>query len=840
MTSTGTDDTAPLITLYPYTEIFYEDDISIPIVSPLSTVIDVDDEFYLIQSLVVILTDTIDNGFESISVQNLSTVFTSEYVTETLTLTITGPGTSENYTDILRSIVYMNAKPEPTTRVRRFFITAHDTVQANDNVIQSLSVVNTNDVPIITLAREQVVFIENSIPIVLDGSIVLSDEDTDGAIQNATVQLFAVDANEVLSFPAGTGNIIAICNSSLEIGADLPIETVQQILRVVTYTHLSDNPTAGSRTIRFTIIDDRNAATSVDFTVVVQAVNDKPVVTLSTNLLGYPENSSPLLVGDIITLSDVDSTNFTRIVFRISNIPAPPVEQLPEDDLEFDGTPNLVLTKEIVYKNDKFTITFLLENNRPLNDYQSVVSTVRYANTFEQDFLDIAGDRMIAITVFDLEGAASEQVQLFIEVTVVNDPPLLNIGNGLGANWTFYFTEFNSSSMDEPSNEVHIVRQPFVEIYDEENDPVSSLTIRLTVSNGELDPNEFLFIRSADLPLFDNTTDIQFYSTGDYMVFYGVAHNRNYSDILKGIYYTNDEDEPSLYPLGNRFILITITDTRGASGSVYSIINTIPINDNKPVVFIRLHPGQTEILARTVREIAAFDKLNLTVSITIRIPFSKSRLTPGDTIEIKFEDEMVQKNLFHRRQLETLLHFNHEVYNELPKYSYWTDAKTLTIIFPRIDDHFLPKITEIQKFNLSIIFKDCSLPYDKCTNLCAKKTPLACAKGEKTIVPIFLNPKLNFVPLRPNPPVFSPTFLSSILVAIVGTVVSLVFVCILKTYSKAKKAFVTKQTKHVNNNQIQPKSDQDKIETLKRKKIKHIKSNPRATPNIFKCNLDEN
>ena len=836
ITSTGTDDTRPLITLPSYTEIFYEDDTSIPIVSPLATIIDVNDRFYLIQSLEVILTDTRDNGFESISVQNLSSIFTSAYDTGTLTLTITGPGTSENYTSILRNIVYMNTKPEPTTRERLFFITAHDTVQASNLVIQSLSVVNTNDVPIITLAREQVVFIENSIAVVLDGSITLSDEDTDSAIQNATIQLLAVDTSEVISFPVVTGNIIAINNSYLVIGTDLSTETVQQILRVVTYTHLSDDPTAGSRTIRFTITDERDAVTSVDFTVIVEPVNDKPVVTLSRTLLNYPEDSSPVLIGDIITLSDVDSTNFTRIVFRITDIPN---VYFPGDELVFDGTPNLLLTKTTDFFNNMYILIFRLENNRPISDYQSVVNTVRYTNTIEQDFLEVAGDRMITITVYDLEGAASEPVLLLIEVTVVNDPPLLDIGNGLGANWTFDFTEFNSSSMDDPANEVHIVLQPFLDIYDEENDAIISLTVRLTVSNGELDPNEFLFIRSIDLPLFDNTTNIQFYSTGDYMAFYGVAPNLNYTDILRGIYYTNDEDEPGLFPLGNRFILITITDARGAASSVYSIINTIPVNDNKPVVYIRLHPGQTEILERTRREIPAFDKLNLTISITIRIPFSESRLKPCDTIDIKFEDEMDQINLSHRRQLETLLHFNHEVYNELPKYSYWADAKTLTIIFPRIDDSFIPKITEIQKFNLSIIFKDCSLPYDKCTNLCAKKSPLACAKGENKIVPIFFNPKLNFVPLHPNPPVFSSTFLWSILVAIVGTVVFFVFVCI-KTYFKARKSTITEQTKNINIKQIQPKSDPEKIPTQTRKKLNQIKSNPRATPNILKCNLDEN
>ena len=833
ITSTGTDDTPPLITLPSYTDTFFEDDDYIPIVSPLSTVIDVNDGLYLIQSLVVVLTDSRDNGFESISVANLSNEFTSVYETTTLTLSITGPGTSESYTDILRSIVYRNADPEPTTRERRFFITAHDTIQASDTVIQVLSVVNINDLPIITLSRTQAEFTEDDIPLVLDGNLVLSDEDDDGAIQNASVQLFAVDTNEVLSFPNDTNNIAAVNTTYLEIGANLPIETVQQIFRVVTYTHLSGNPTVGSRTVRFTVTDDRNGVTTVNFTVTVQAVNDKPVVTLSQTMLSYPEDSSPVLIGDVITLSDVDSTNFTNITFRISGIP---LGHFPKDELVFDGTPNLLLTKINDFSNNEFTLLFRLENNQPISDYQSVVSTVRYTNTIEQDFLEIAGDRTITIIVSDLEGKDSQPVQLFIQVTAVNDPPLLDIGNGLGGNWTFDFTEFNSSSMDDPSNEEHIVLQPFVQIYDEENDLISNLTIRLTVSNGDLDPNEFIFIRSPDLPLFDNSTDIQFYCTGQYMAFYGIASYQNYSDILKSIYYTNDENEPSLYPLGDRFIFITITDILGASSSVYSIINTIPINDNKPVVIIRLHPGQTEILTRTLREIAAFDKLNLTATITIRIPFSESKLTPGDTVEIKFEDEIVQKSLSHRKQLETLLHFNHEVYNELPKFSYWKNAKTLAIIFPRIDDRFLPQLTDIQKFNLSIIFKDCNLPYDKCTNLCAKKTPLTCAKGENTIVPIFFNPKSNSVPLHPDPIVFSPTFLWGILVAIVGTVVFLVFVSILKTCLKAPAA---KLTKKVNNKQIQPKSDQEKIETLKRKKFKQSK-NPRATPNILECNLDEN
>ena len=840
ITSIGTDDTPPHITLQAYSPIFYEDNFSISIVHPLSTVEDVNDRFYLIQSLEIILTGTPDGLYEWLSLSSVFVGFSVNFDNSTKNLTITGPGTGENYTQILRSVVYRNTKPEPTTGIRRIFITARDTVQESTTEIQSLSVLNINDLPVITLSLTDVTFVENGDALLLDDAIQISDEDLNQFIQNAFIELAPFDSDESITFLNGTQDIQALNNSFLEITTGLSIENVQEIFRSILYIHLSDNPTVGERVVTFTVIDDSNGYVSVELTLNVQAVNDRPVVELSETVFTYQEDSTAVLIGNAISLSDVDSSNFSRIIFVISNIP---FENYFQNELIFDGSPNLVLGKGTTLLNTVFISRYTLTNNRPISDYQSVVYSMRYNNTYPVDFADILGTRTITITAYDSNNLPSLPVSLTVQLTATNDAPLLNIGSGLGLNWTFTFTEYNSSSIDDPSNEEHIVLQPFLEIFDEENDPIANLTATLAVRNGQLDPNEFIFVRSPLQRLFDNTTNIQSYSTGTVMSFYGIASEENYTSILRALLYTNDENEPSLYPLGDRFIMITITDIRGASSTIYAIIDTVPVNDNKPVITLRL---RSTVLSRRRREIPAFNAVNLTVSISNRIPFSYTKLRTGDVIEIRFVDEMIQLNLAHRKQLESLLHFNHEVYNELPKYSYWRDGRTLVIVFPRIDNRYLPKITDIQKFNLSIIFKDCNLPYETCVNLCAKKTPLACAKGETTIIVTFHNPKLG-IDKQNREYLLTRKNLRKFLIAVVVIMTIFVIAKLLFMFRKNKqqidenkqnpdeKIIVDKHGFH-----HAPPSADEQIPSLKGRKNKQKKSNPRATPNILSYTMPEN
>ncbi|KAI6649620.1 hypothetical protein LOD99_6624 [Oopsacas minuta] len=842
ITSIGIDDTAPVITLPAYSPVFYEGNMSIAIVSPLSTIIDVNDQLYLIQSLEIILTDTPDTAqFEWISIENISSIFTVNFDNETRTLNITGPGSSENYTDILRSVVYRNTRSEPTAGDRQLFIVARDTVQASVTRWQTLSVVNVNDLPVITQSRTEDVFIENSNAILLDELIEITDEDPGAFIQYASIQFNAIDIGyEIISVSAGTQNILPANGTLLETTAGLDIGIVQNIFRGISYIHLSDDPTSGARVIQFTVVDDNSAEVSVDFTIDVQAVNDRPVVTLSSTFVTYQENSPPILIGNLITLSDVDNSNFLRMRFEIVDIP---FVNYFQNELLFNGTSNIVLSDGVSLVDEQYTAFFILINNRDISEYQAITNSVRYSNIYDGDFTAIDGNRTLRITVSDLDNFPSLPVELTIQLVATNDPPLLDIGSGLGMNWTFEFTEFNGSSLDNPSNEEHIVLLPFLEIFDEENDTIASLSATLVVANGGLDPNEYVFIRSPELGLFDNSSNIQSYSTGQFLLFYGNGSAKNYTDILRALFYTNDENEPSLFPLGDRFVVITITDVKGASSSVYSIIDTIPINDNKPIVYIRLHPGQSEVLTRTPREIAAFDALNVTAFITSRIPYSNTILTTGDSVEIQFEDDVIQLNLAHWKQLEALLHFNQEVYNELPKYSYWKDPRTLTILFPRIDGHYSPRISDSQKFNLSIIFRDCKLPYKQCVNVCTKKSPLACAKGEIPVIVSSANPKIGNPTLETLNTHF-PAFLKYLLISIFIIGFISMFICILHALLSGKQTIEIQQKdskipKKVFHH-IQPKTDEEQAQSLKERKYQQIKSNPRATPNILNIVLGEN
>ena len=846
ITSLGTDDSRPVVTLGVYNAVFYEGNDSIPIVSSDSTVSDSDDVIYPILGLTVSLSffGFSDLSFESISVSSLPNNFTSNYNPSIFQLTITGPGLSSEYTGILRSIVYRNTIPEPTTGMRQVTIMARDTVAYGASVSQSIFVENVNDLPILTLTRSQLNYIENSPPLVLDDALNLTDMDPNPSIQSAFVSLASIDNDERISF-GGVQNIFAVNNTFLVVNTSQSVEDMRDIFRTVTYQHLSDNPTSGIRVITFSLTDNNNGSISRTFSVIVQPVNDPPVVTLSRNFFTFIEDSPPLLIGDSITLTDADSSNFSRIMFIITDVPN---ENRLHNELIFENNLGILISAQRTVTVNSYSFTYTLEKNASISDFQTVVSSVRYNNTFEGDFATFVGNRTIEILATDSQGAVSQSVRLTIAIEARNDPPILNLGSGLGQNWTFSFTEFNSSSPTNPTNEEHIVLLPIADISDEENNRISKLTIQLAVSNGQLDPNEFIFVRSPLFTLFDNTTfNIKWYTTGTYMEFNGEASALNYTNILRGIFYTNDENEPTLFNLGGRYLRFELSDVLGATSVSFTVIDTIPINDNKPVLLLRLHPADAALLAsileRDTREISTFATLNATAFIEKEFSSELDTLVSGDVVHVVFGSEVETRNLAHQSQINSILHFNWEILNKLPKISYWIDAKTLAILFPRIDDEFKTKLTPLKHSNISIIFKDCSVSEKKCINLCANTEQLTCARGRTGVKIIDTNQEAmgdDDAAIIAFSLWYFAYFFASLLIFAVILKLTLYFCA--NSSDKKRDLSRVKASKNGFKKVAARKTDEEQINSLKNRKYRSQKQkiNPRSTPNIFKYVIGEN
>jgi Bacterial Ig domain len=96
----------------------------------------------------------------------------------------------------------------------------------------------------------------------------------------------------------------------------------QAVLRTVTYSDSSQNPTTAPRTITFTVVDANNITSSITVAsqqvVNLVAVNNPPTLTASAGTNSYTAGTSAILVDGGITATDPDTANMTGATVSIT------------------------------------------------------------------------------------------------------------------------------------------------------------------------------------------------------------------------------------------------------------------------------------------------------------------------------------------------------------------------------------------------------------------------------------------------------------------------------------------------------------------------------------------
>ena len=145
-----------------------------------------------------------------------------------------------------------------------------------------------------------------------------------------------------------------------------------------------------------------------------------------------------------------------------------------------------------------------------------------------------------------------------------------------------------------------------IDIMDEEMHNISSLSIELIATNGNLDPTDSIFLRSPMSLLFlDN------FAAPPTTTLINITLNATvdvYEQALRAIYFDNSEIEPTIFNATGtnltltRVVVIRITDTNfpdsgmdnaelGTTTTEIRIgINIQPINDNRPRILILAEP----------------------------------------------------------------------------------------------------------------------------------------------------------------------------------------------------------------------------------------------------------
>ena len=202
------------------------------------------------------------------------------------------------------------------------------------------------------------------------------------------------------------------------------------LVRGVTYENTSQNPTAGTRTLTFSVTDlGGQTSPPAVATLTIVAVNDAPTLDLdnddSAGNVGtgyettYTENGAGLSIGDVdVVVADVDNTTQQSATIILTDAQA--------GDLLTAGTMPAGIVAS-TYNPTTHTIT--LTGSATLADYQTAIKAISFSNTLDNPS---AADRHVTVQTND--GALdSNLATTIIHVTPVNDQPLIDLNSAATA-----------------------------------------------------------------------------------------------------------------------------------------------------------------------------------------------------------------------------------------------------------------------------------------------------------------------------------------------------------------------------------------------------------------------
>ena len=278
------------------------------------------------------------------------------------------------------------------------------------------------------------------------------------------------------------------------------------------------------------------ASSGTSFTIVIQ--NAPPVVTASHTSANYVENSSPLVIGPSLTLTDEDDIELDGATITITAFVS------GEDVL------SLSTGGGITSSFDPTTGILTLSGTASLSQYQTALRTLSYFNSSDNPS---TASRTVQIVVND--GLDDSNVYIVtLNIQSVNDPPVISAPINLYA-YANLMTVNNAIAIADAD---HLV-----------------LTgAAVSISNN--------FVSTEDALLYADQNGISglYNSSSGLLTLTGVASLTNYRDALRSIQYTNSNSSPSLL---TRRVSFTVSDGVSNSNPFFSFID-FPGANNPPVI----------------------------------------------------------------------------------------------------------------------------------------------------------------------------------------------------------------------------------------------------------------
>jgi len=496
-------------------------------------------------SATVQITANYINGQDILSFTNTANI-TGSFNAATGTMTLTGVDTLAAYQAALRSVKYNNTSTSPSANPRTVTWIVNDGTTNSAGATSTINVISVNTAPTIT-AGATLNYTENQAATAIDTTITVTDPDT-ANMAFATAQITAnyVNGQDVLSF-TNTANITGSFNAAsgtLTLTGSDTVANYVTALRSVKYANTSDNPTTAARTVSWQIDDGdssnhlSNTATS---TINVTAVNDAPTLSVAATL-NYTENDPATAIAPAATVTDPDNTTLTGGTVQIT------ANYVNGQDIL-----SATNTGSITASFNAATGTLTLTGTDTLANYQTVLRSVKYANTSENPS---TAARTVSWIVTDGTTPSSTQTTT-INVTSVNDAPVLTAGG------TLNYTENQAATAIDTT----------VTASDVDNANLASATIQITGN----------YVNGEDVLSFTNTANItgSFNAATGTMTLTGSDTVANYQTALRNVKYTNTSDNPSTLA---RTVSFTANDGSVNSNTATSTINVTAVNDAPTIV----------------------------------------------------------------------------------------------------------------------------------------------------------------------------------------------------------------------------------------------------------------
>jgi len=344
---------------------------------------DVDDT--VLESATVSITSNFQSSEDVLLFTNQNGI-SGTYNPATGVLSLAGSATVAQYQNALASVRYNNTDQSPNTATRQIRFVVNDGQLNSNAYVVNVAVVDVNDPPKIVDGNN------NSLDTL---RITINEDNT---------------LNRCLNVVDPEGDVVVI-NTATNITGNGSALSFSGLC----FSYTPNLNFAGEETLRITVSDQVNVVFDTLVVIItINPVNDPPVLGGNTSALTY--STSPLVIDNSITVSDVDDVSLTSGEVRISsNFVA------TEDVLNFSNQ------NGISGSYNAGTGVLTLTGAATLAQYQAALRSVTYTNT---DGTPTVNTRQVRFVVND--GDANSNVHIrSIVITDVNDPPVIVDNNNL-------------------------------------------------------------------------------------------------------------------------------------------------------------------------------------------------------------------------------------------------------------------------------------------------------------------------------------------------------------------------------------------------------------------------